>query len=198
MNTFILQNEEIKSQIDIYFNELKKVYEELDRNQYIEFISNLEQLRKSKKMIFAAGNGGSFSNADHLVCDLGKNLSNLDQHFSGFRAIPLSNGNSTLTAIANDMAYSEVFSKNLELLSDPGDALICLSVSGASPNILSALNTANRLGVITFGIYGFNGGEAERLTRHPLLIKSKNFGIVEDIQAIIFHTIVETYKAKFV
>lgn len=100
---------------------------------------------RAYKQIFLCGNGGSAANATHIANDL---IS------VGIRAHSLTADVATLTAIANDFDYEEVFSRQLEVLSDPGDLLVLLSGSGSSPNILEAARTGLARGLYVLGIFG--------------------------------------------
>jgi len=100
---------------------------------------------KQAKRVYLCGNGGSAANAIHIANDL---IS------VGIRAYALTADVSTLTAIANDHGYEEVFSMQLLVFGEPSDLLIALSGSGNSINILKAIITANRIGMATFAITG--------------------------------------------
>ena len=193
-NIFNLSKEKLNGYKLEYFEELKRVYLGIDENIFINFFTKLNEIREQGKSIYIAGNGGSYSNADHMVCDLGKNLDNLEKDFKGFKSHLLGGSLSTLTALSNDFHYNEIFSKRLELLGESGDGVICLSVSGKSGNILRLLQMAKTKKIKTFGIYGFGGGDALPLTDFPIALTSDNYGVVEDIQTIIFHTFVYSYR----
>jgi D-sedoheptulose 7-phosphate isomerase len=196
INLFQLTDEEIIQAKSKYFSQLETAFNTIKNEQYVEFIKNLNEKRERKKNVYVAGNGGSYSNADHIVCDIGKNIGHIKKDFAGFKSFLLSNGVSTMTAVSNDFGYEKLFSTNLELLGNSGDALICLSVSGQSPNIIAALKKAKDLGITSFGIYGFNGGDSSKLTDFSINVNSSNFGVVEDLQMMVFHNIVTLYATK--
>jgi D-sedoheptulose 7-phosphate isomerase len=193
---FDLSDQEIILAKSNYFIQVETAFNAIKNEQYVGFIKNLNEKRESKKNVYVAGNGGSYSNADHIVCDIGKNIGQITKNFAGFKSFLLGNGVSTMTAVSNDFGYEKLFSTNLELLGNPGDGLICLSVSGQSPNIIAALKKARELGITSFGIYGFNGGDSSKLTDFSINVDSSNFGVVEDIQMMIFHNIVNLYASK--
>jgi Phosphoheptose isomerase len=97
------------------------------------------------KQVFLCGNGGSAANATHIANDL---IS------IGVRAHSLTADVATLTAIANDFSYEEVFSRQLEVLADPGDLLVLLSGSGSSPNIVDAAYVGREKGMYVYGLFG--------------------------------------------
>ena len=97
------------------------------------------------------------------------------------------NSNSALnTAIANDISYDNIFSKQLEFKAQKGDLLIVISASGNSKNILKALEFAKNNELTTFGLFG-DEGKGEKLTDNCFLVKSKNVQIIEDIHTIFMH-----------
>jgi D-sedoheptulose 7-phosphate isomerase len=108
--------------------------------------------RGNKVLLF--GNGGSAADAEHIACELaGK--------FTLFRdplpAVALTANTASLTAIGNDFGYEEVFARQLRGLVAKGDIAIGLSTSGASPNVIKAIDEANRRGAITVAFTGANG-----------------------------------------
>lgn len=116
------------------------------------------KLRKAilrAKRIWLCGNGGSATNAIHLANDFVS---------IGLRAQALTADVATLTAIANDFSYEEIFSRQLQVQGEKGDLLICLSGSGKSPNILKAIEKGKELGIYTYAIVGdYQETEAEKL-----------------------------------
>lgn len=99
------------------------------------------------KRVYIVGNGGSFANAAHIANDL---LS------VGIRAYTMDSA--TLTAFANDHGYEHAFALWLRVVGDPGDTLIALSGSGKSPNILNAIEEAERIGMHVERVFGAAAG----------------------------------------
>lgn len=105
---------------------------------------------KKAQRVYLCGNGGSAANAIHIANDL---------IAVGIKAQALTADIATLTAIANDFGYQQVFSRQLMVLGQPGDLLIALSGSGNSPNILNAVVTALDIGMEIVKIFGNELGE---------------------------------------
>ena len=105
----------------------------------------LSEAVKKARRVYICGNGGSAANAIHIANDL---IS------VGIKAHALTADVATLTAIANDFGYEDVFANQLLVFGEPGDLLIALSGSGNSLNILKAILTAKRIGMDTFAISG--------------------------------------------
>ena len=100
---------------------------------------------KKAKRVYICGNGGSAANALHIANDL---IS------CGIKAQALTGDIATLTAVANDVDYTSVFSRQLEVCGENGDLLLALSGSGRSPNILRAIGVAKEKGMATFAVVG--------------------------------------------
>ena len=115
------------------------------------------------RFVFVIGNGGSGSNASHFCEDLGKGtLQRADFDNDAKRRIKilsLTDNTPYILAWANDEGFDRVFVEQLKNLAAPGDLLVAISGSGNSPNILRAVEWANRNGLMTFGCTGFSGGK---------------------------------------
>lgn len=106
------------------------------------------------KLLFC-GNGGSAADAQHLAAEF-VNRFLMDR--PALPAIALTTDTSALTAIGNDMGYVEVFSRQIEALGRPGDLLVAISTSGNSPNVIRALDAAEKAELFTMGLSGHGGG----------------------------------------
>jgi D-sedoheptulose 7-phosphate isomerase/D-glycero-D-manno-heptose 1,7-bisphosphate phosphatase len=139
--------------------------------------------------VFACGNGGSASIANHLQCDHLKGIRTATDLAP--RVVSLSTNVELLTAIANDMGYENVFTYQLESQSGPGDVLVAVSSSGRSPNIVRALRWASDHGLRTIALTGFDGGEARTAAEVSLHVDGRNYGIVEDLHQAIMHALAQ-------
>lgn len=127
-----------------------------------------ERLQRGGK-ILACGNGGSAADAQHFAAEL---VNRFEMERPGLAAIALTTDSSTLTSIANDYAFEQVFARQLRALGRPGDALLAISTSGHSPNVLAAMAAAQELGVITVALTGRDGGKmAEQLKADDLELR---------------------------
>jgi len=108
------------------------------------------------KIIFA-GNGGSFAEAQHLSAEF---VSRFKFDRAPLASVTLGANNSAISAIGNDYGYEQVFARELEAISKPGDLFIAISTSGNSQNILAAVVKAVDLGIATVCLTGLSGGKA--------------------------------------
>jgi D-sedoheptulose 7-phosphate isomerase len=152
------------------------------------------------RFVFIIGNGGSGSNASHFCEDLGKcSLTRADfdnERKKRLRVLSLTDNTPYILAWANDEGFDRVFSEQLKNLASAGDLLIAISGSGNSPNILRAVDWANRHGMKTFGCTGFSGGKLRSLAQHGLHVPLDDMGIVESIHLTAFHWIVDNMHAR--
>jgi D-sedoheptulose 7-phosphate isomerase len=152
------------------------------------------------RFVFLIGNGGSGSNASHFCEDLGKGTLRREDFENDkkkrLRILSLTDNTPYILAWGNDEGFDRVFVEQLKNLASPGDLLIAISGSGNSPNILKAVEWANRNGVTTFGCTGFSGGKLRALAKHNLHVSLDDMGIVESIHLTAFHWVVDHLHAR--
>jgi phosphoheptose isomerase len=139
--------------------------------------------------VFSCGNGGSASIANHLQCDHVKGVRTTTDLVP--RVVSLSTNVELLTAIANDMAYEDIFAYQLQSQSKPGDVLIAISSSGRSLNIVRALTWARGHGLRTIALTGFDGGDAKTVAEVTIHTQGTNYGIVEDLHQAVMHALAQ-------
>ena len=118
----------------------------------------LESLSAGGK-ILSCGNGGSAADAQHFASEL---LNRFETERASLPAVALTTDSSTLTSIANDRSYEEVFSRQVSGLGRSGDVLLAISTSGASPNVTNAVRAAHRAGMRVVALTGRDGGAVSR------------------------------------
>ncbi len=147
----------------------------------------LNRARQEGRTVFLIGNGGSAALASHLATDLSKLP--VRPGLPRMRALGLAANIPLLTAWANDTAYENVFSEQLENLMRPGDVLVAISGSGCSPNIIKAVQCARELGGLTIGLTGFDGGRLKDTAELCLIVPSDSMQQVEDAHLVLAHAI---------
>jgi D-sedoheptulose 7-phosphate isomerase len=147
------------------------------------------------RLVFLCGNGGSGSNASHFCEDLGKGTLRREDFDNDrkkrLRVLSLTDNTPYILAWGNDEGFDRVFGEQLKNLAGPGDLLIAISGSGNSPNILRAVDWANKNGLKTFGCTGFSGGKLRTLAQQGLHVPLDDMGIVESIHLTAFHWVVD-------
>jgi D-sedoheptulose 7-phosphate isomerase len=171
---------------------IKKYTDDLQQALKSEAMTLVSQLAeslleawKNGRYIFLCGNGGSAGNAIHLANDFiyGAGVKN----GKGLRAEALSANPAVLTCLANDIGYDHIYSEQLSVKANAKDVLIVLSGSGNSPNILKAVEVGNQIGMTTFAILGFTGGQCKSLAQYPIHFEINDMQIAEDLQLIVGH-----------
>lgn len=149
-------------------------------------------LRGGGKLLIC-GNGGSAADAMHLAAELvGRYL--LDR--PGVPAISLSDSQSALTCIGNDLSFDQVFARAVEAYGRPGDVLLGISTSGTSTNVLAAVRKAHEHGMRTIGMTGTPGGALPEATELCLRVPSSETPRIQEGYMLVGHTICELVEAS--
>ena len=152
------------------------------------------------RFVFICGNGGSGSNASHFCEDLGK--SSLDpanfvnDAAKRLKVLSLTDNTPYILAWGNDEGFDRIFVEQLKNLASPQDVLIAISGSGNSPNILSAVEWANRHELLTFGVTGFDGGRLKEMAKASLHVPLDDMGMVESIHLALFHWVLDDVHGR--
>lgn len=140
-----------------------------------------------KGQLFTMGNGGSSSDAAHIAVEF------LHPVTTGRPALPaydLSCDKTLMTAIANDVGYQHVYARQVANLVNKNDALIAVSTSGNSENLIRALKQAQQIGATTIALAGGTGGEMARLSLdHCLIVDSTSIHRVQECHVAIYHVL---------
>jgi D-sedoheptulose 7-phosphate isomerase len=138
--------------------------------------------------LLALGNGGSATDAMDVVADF---------RACGRRALDLTDDPAILTAIANDVGVEAIFLRQVIAHGRPGDALLSLSTSGGSANVIAALVEARRRGMATIALVGYDGGRiaAEELADHVVITRSEHIPRIQEAQASAYHVLLELVEA---
>ncbi|MGG5318733.1 SIS domain-containing protein [Enterococcus sp. AZ072] len=160
---------------------------------FIETLKNeINQARLQDRKIFMLGNGGSAASSSHWVADFSKNIT-VEQD-KRLHIQSLVDNSPLVTALSNDVAYEEVFTEQLKNYLKPKDLVIGLSVSGNSPNLVSAFKYAKDNDATVFSILGDYNGEMKTYSEYCEVIQSKNYGVVEDAHMYFCHVISQLLK----
>lgn len=143
--------------------------------------------------ILIMGNGGSAADAQHMAAELvGRFL--LER--KALPAIALTTNTSNLTAIGNDYGYDDIFKRQVEALTQPGDVLIGISTSGNSRNVLSAMKLGSQLGAKTIGLLGRDGGEIGRCVDLNVTVPSQETPRIQEAHLVIIHILCDLIEKE--
>ncbi|MGH2821485.1 MAG: SIS domain-containing protein, partial [Thermoleophilaceae bacterium] len=151
------------------------------------------EVLRSAGTLLALGNGGSATDAMDVVADFRA----APQGWPARAAIDLTEDAAILTAIANDVGPAAIFQRQVIAYGREGDALLALSTSGGSENVLAALVEARRRGMTTVAMVGYDGGRvaAERLADHVIVSRSEHIPRIQEAQASAYHALRELVEA---
>lgn len=183
---------ELRTFIDDYYRRFTEVLSSFDRDNLERVAEIFETVANAGGTLWVAGNGGSAAISDHTVCDTTKGT-HVDGH-APIRSVSLASNGPMLTAIGNDIAYAEVFRQQLKYYLRPGDAVLVVSSSGNSPNVVNACQYAKEQGVPTIAFVGFSGGKLKDLADCVLHVPIDNYGIVEDTHQSFIHVLTQYLK----
>jgi D-sedoheptulose 7-phosphate isomerase len=146
----------------------------------------VERLLQDAK-ILTCGNGGSAGDAQHFSSEL---LNRFEQERSGLPALALTTDSSTLTSIANDISFNQIFARQIQALGHPGDLLLAITTSGKSPNILAAVDAAHEKELTVIALTGRDGGDlATHLyaTDVEIRVPSDSTARIQEVHLLTIH-----------
>ena len=143
----------------------------------------------ARRTVFIIGNGGSAATASHFA----EGLSHCGHRI---KALSLADRVPSLTAIANDTGYENVFLTPLVNWLEPGDVVVAISTSGNSENELRAVEYARNAGAVTIGMTGFDGGKLARLVDIHLNVPCRVIEQVEDAHLVLAHVLAKAMRAQ--
>ena len=147
----------------------------------------LARMLKAGGKVLACGNGGSAADAQHFAAEL---LNRFEIERAPLAAVALTTDSSTLTSIANDYAYEEIFSKQVRGLGRRGDALLAISTSGNSRNVIEAMQAAHQLGLHVVALTGAGGGKMAALVAPEdvhICVPHKRTSRIQEVHLLVLH-----------
>jgi len=181
-----------------YFNYLSEIQKNMDADELDMLANEFLQARKAGNTIFVAGNGGSAATATTMANDIGFDILKKTGTDQPFKIFSLTDNNSVITAIANDVGYDNIFINQLKIHYKEGDKLIVISASGNSKNVILASEWVKSRGGTVIGMLGFDGGELRKICDQSILIPSLKgeYGPVEDMHLMINHLLAHWFQNK--
>ena len=149
-------------------------------------------LKDGNKILFF-GNGGSAADAQHLAAEF---VNRFVIERPPLPAIALTTDTSVITSIANDYDFADIFSKQIRAIGQKGDIAWGMSTSGTSANVVKALETARKIGMVTVGLTGRDGGDVARIADHALNVSSTSTPRIQEVHITVGHVICEMVDFK--
>jgi phosphoheptose isomerase len=180
---------DIGSFADAYFDRASRAAASVDRAALTKAAELLGTIYRDGGTLYVCGNGGSAAISNHLYCDHVKCI-RADTDLMP-KAQSLAANLEMITAIANDISYDEVFAYQLQSFAGPGDALMTISSSGDSENVVRAAQWAKDNAIPVISLTGFSGGRTGALADVHLHVEGDNYGVVEDAHQALMHILAQ-------
>ena len=186
--------------IDQYLQRLNEEINRVDREAVQRWADLIYDAWETERFIFFIGNGGSGTTASHMSEDLGKSSLReedlQDETKKRLKVLSLTDNAGWIMALGNDLDYDQIFVQQLMNYGSAGDALVAISGSGNSRNVLNAVDWANRHGLRTFGLTGYDGGRLKDMQQDGLHVDLDDMGMVESIHLCLHHWVLNDVFAR--
>lgn len=143
--------------------------------------------------LFTFGNGGSATDAEHFAAEI---LGRFARDRRPLAAHALTSDSATLTAIANDYGYDEVFARQLRGLAKPADVCVGISTSGESINVVKGLQAARDTGALTIALSGRDGGPVASAASIAIVIAERDTARIQEVHRTIIHAICQVVESR--
>jgi D-sedoheptulose 7-phosphate isomerase len=160
---------------------------------FCDALAILETAVRAGGKILLFGNGGSASDAQHIVAEL---VVRYKTDRAPIAALTLAADSSTLTACANDLGYETIFARQIEALGREGDVAFAISTSGRSPNVLNALKKARAMRLETIGLAGGTGGEMPSLCHALIVVPSTTTSRIQEMHITVAHMLCKALEQR--
>jgi D-sedoheptulose 7-phosphate isomerase len=157
----------------------------LDQASLISLAELITNLESTQGILWTMGNGGSSSTGSHMACDVGKGVG--ASHESPIRALSINEQAITQSAWANDFGFEDAMRNQLEQLARPGDAVLAISGSGNSQNVVNAAEWAKQNGHPVAILVGRNGGKLSQFADVEIRVDSTDMQVLENVHLVIVH-----------
>lgn len=156
--------------------------------KFLEVIKLISHTFEMGNKLFFFGNGGSAADAQHLAAEF---VNRYVMERPPLPAIALTTDTSILTSVSNDLAFHEIFAKQIRALGKEGDVAIGITTSGNSPNIIKAFEVAKEMGMKTVSLTGNDGGIVSKIADFSLVVPSSSTPRIQEAHILIGHLLCE-------
>ena len=174
--------------------ELLERVREADAAPVVEAAVAITDALKRGGTLLIFGNGGSASDAQHVASEL---VNRFQRERAGLAAVALTADTSVLTSIGNDYDFTRVFARQIEALGRPGDVALGISTSGASANVVAALDAARERRLRTIALTGRDGGRIGRTAAIHINVPSDVTARVQEVHRTLLHVICDLVERAF-
>ena len=172
---------------------VKEAFINENLSKLINIIDVLTAALKSGNKILLFGNGGSAADAQHIAAEF---INRFLIERPPLPAIALTTDTSVITSIGNDYDFSEIFSKQIRAIGQPGDVAWGISTSGNSANVMKGLEVAKKMGLVTVAFTGKDGGSIAKIVDFSVNVSSSNTARIQETHITAGHAICELVDMK--
>jgi D-sedoheptulose 7-phosphate isomerase len=139
------------------------------------------------------GNGGSAADSQHLAAEI---VGRFKKERMGMASIALTTDSSIITSIGNDYGFEAIFSRQVEAIGKQGDILVGITTTGNSGNVVAAINAGIKMGLVTVGLLGNDGGKLKSLCNHSIIVPSNDTARIQESHILIGHILCEFIEVE--
>ncbi len=174
-------------------NETQESFVNDNLSRIVAVVGAVTTALKAGNKILLFGNGGSAADAQHLAAEF---VNRFVIERPPLPAIALTTDTSIITSIGNDYDFSDIFSKQIRAIGQKGDIAWGMSTSGTSVNVVKAMETAKKIGMVTIGLTGRDGGDVARIVDYALNVSSSSTPRIQEVHITVGHVICEMVDFK--
>jgi D-sedoheptulose 7-phosphate isomerase len=167
---------------------VKEVFVNENLNRIVAVVGAVTAALNAGNKILLFGNGGSAADAQHIAAEF---VNRFVIERPPLPAIALTTDTSVITSIGNDYDFSEIFSKQIRAIGQKGDIAWGMTTSGTSLNVVKGLETAKKMGLITVGLTGRDGGDVAKIADYALNVSSTSTPRIQETHITVGHVICE-------
>jgi len=180
----------LKASADLKYQVAETLSEEILHSAY-----SIRDCLSAGGKLLLMGNGGSAADSQHIAAEL---IGRFKKERKAIPALALTVDSSSLTALGNDYGFEFIFSRQIEALANPNDAVVGISTSGNSKNIIRALNLAREIGAKTIGLMGNDGGGMKDCVDIGIIVPSNDTARIQEVHITIGHIICEIIEQDLI
>jgi D-sedoheptulose 7-phosphate isomerase len=173
--------------------QVKETFVNENLNRIVAVVEAVTTALKAGNKILLFGNGGSAADAQHLAAEF---VNRFVIERPPLPAIALTTDTSVITSIGNDYDFSDIFSRQIRAIGQKGDIAWGMSTSGTSMNVVKGLEAAKKIGMVTIGLTGRDGGDVAKIVDHALNVSSTSTPRIQEVHITVGHVICEMVDFK--
>jgi len=173
--------------------QVKEAFVNENLNRIVAVVEAVTTALKAGNKILLFGNGGSAADAQHLAAEF---VNRFVIERPPLPAIALTTDTSVITSIGNDYDFADIFSKQIRAIGQKGDIAWGMSTSGTSVNVVKGLEAAKKIGMVTIGLTGRDGGDVAKIADYALNVSSTSTPRIQEVHITVGHVICEMVDFK--